>query len=370
MFLFIEENCDLNACSVKFYYPVNQSKSFGQSRVRKSTNLTSIPVNRSSSPSVSSNKKVARFMAIIGDLAILIEPDEKRYGWGVIRFIARLQDMELLSQPQAISQITTPPIPEKEKDDSRSIYVFFRRHLLSSSLTDMKYSPTISKTLSDSASIIARFSFHDTIRSFAAINNLKKAQKKEIYKKIAAIGQLIDLKPQDNPHLDKCVNEQTRTHLKSKDTADSSKKYHPILNRTYAVPGVAVQSKTSSEQATTSVMNQNVSEFLNKKRFAYPASQTKIKITNVRASMENERKRKKKPKLPTETVGDGIPLNDLSPKTIRKNILNSDQELKDVPMDETLVNKDNTDKAQMAFENEYESAHLETESKQSETIDI
>lgn len=312
IFLFLltlcfSENCDLNACSVKFYYPVNQSKSFGMNQLRKSNSHFS----NFASGSPSSNKKIARFMTIIGDLVILIEPDEKRYGWGVIRFIARLQDMELLPLPQAIAQITTPVIPEKEKDDVRSIYAFFRRHLLSYSLTDSKYAPSVAnKSLSESASIIVKFSFDDTIRSLAAMNNLKKAQKKELCRKMAAIGKLIDLKSTEQP------SEQPSPDVQ----CGKKKNYHHLLNRTYAIPGVAVQSKFKDQSSLAST-SQNVAEMLNKKRYAYPASQTKIKITNSRMAADNERKRKLKPKLSVvnDDADNGIPLNDLSPKTIRKN---------------------------------------------------
>ncbi|XP_046918540.2 C-type lectin domain containing ema [Dermatophagoides farinae] len=343
------ENCDLNRCSVTFYQLVNnQHRQYsGDARDRYSQ---SAPASRSESPSLMQNsntsgRRMQRFMTIMNDLIILIEPDDKRYGWGVIRFIARLQDIEkIVMHSKELGHLqTSPPLPEK--DNNKSLYIYFDSYRLSSSIAlDNKMTITRIGYRNRQQSIVARFQFNDTVRSLVARNNLCKAHKKVLDRKIIAVANLIDVPTSGQTTVSQSI---IRTGSSSKSSLDSNKKAtnqnhhnHPILTRTYAVPGVAVPSKFPVGQSSDSSSNDNNTnklDMLNKKRYAYsPAvsnnktnksiSSNRQQQTSAKISIENERRLKKKLKYPANHLDNdhdqeqyGIPLNDLSPKTLRKN---------------------------------------------------
>ena len=268
---------------------------------------------------------MSRFMVITSEHVILIEPDTKHYGWGVIRFIARLQDLEFWSHAHAANQPTTPAIPRKEKDDLQSIYIYFRRYQMSSSMIESSYSR--------SQSIVIRFSFDDQIRCYAAKQHLTKAQSKVRERKISAIVRIIDLNSYESNTRESssmsAKSEQTRPKTAKPGESNNRKKnhnQHPLLSRSLAVPGGAVLSSSLASPHIDSSQFSSASalakfEMLNKTKYAYPAA-SKIKSTNAKSS-DSEMKRKKKLKNPKELLPDrnedGIPLNDLSPKTVRRN---------------------------------------------------
>ena len=205
------ENCDLNLCSViSFHLVNNQHRQFsGDIRDRYSQ---SAPISRSESPSLMQNhntsgRRIQRFMTIMNELIILIEPDDKRYGWGIIRFMARLQDIEkIVMHSKELGNLQTiPPLPEK--DDNKSLYIYFDSYRLSSSIAlDAKITNSRIGYRNRQQSIVARFQFNDSVRSLVARNNLCKAHKKVLDRKIIAVANLIDVPTSGQTARSACVS--------------------------------------------------------------------------------------------------------------------------------------------------------------------
>ncbi|XP_033121088.1 protein CLEC16A-like [Anneissia japonica] len=86
-----------------------------------------------------------RFLVMHTHQVILVEPDVKRLGWGVVKFVGPLQDVEV----------------QGDKDDSRSLHVTIHKRLISS---HAKPFPLLA----------ARFIFDDHIRCMAAKQRLLK----------------------------------------------------------------------------------------------------------------------------------------------------------------------------------------------------
>lgn len=330
-------------------------------------------------------------MVITSEHVILIEPDTKHYGWGIIRFIARLQDIEFWSHAHAANQPCTPTIPRKEKDDIQSLYAHFRRYQLSASMSDPS-----SRSLA--GSIVIRFSFDDQIRCYAAKQHLTKAQSKVHDRKISAIIRLIDLNSYETsstvPMSSSSVRGGDGSLISCAETEPSSVKqfrsHEPLTRLNYAsqnhyqqqqqvstrsfyqphgFPGKAVLSPfLVSPTGDTSLITSSAStsakyEMLNKTKYAYPAA-NKVKVSSKTGDSEVKRKKKlKNPNLVPNREEDGIPLNDLSPKTVRRNAGTS-AEQKDT---------DSNSKATIAEQNEYPPAEPTSTNQhhsQTETIDI
>lgn len=88
--------------------------------------------------------KTRRFMVIDFQQVILIEPDARRLGWGIAKFVAFLQDVEV----------------NPDKDDSRSLHIIIRQNGANS------YSKRVL--------LNAKFIFDDHIRCMAAKQRLTK----------------------------------------------------------------------------------------------------------------------------------------------------------------------------------------------------
>ncbi|XP_071105280.1 protein CLEC16A-like [Haliotis cracherodii] len=111
-----------------------------------------------------SRKQERRFLVIDPLQLILVEPDNKRLGWGIVRFVAFLQDIEVTG----------------DKDDSRSLHVVV--HKPSSSI-HARSLPLLS----------ARFIFDDHIRCMAAKQRLIKGRLKARQQKMQTIELLLDI---------------------------------------------------------------------------------------------------------------------------------------------------------------------------------
>ncbi|XP_067005962.2 protein CLEC16A homolog isoform X2 [Anabrus simplex] len=108
--------------------------------------------------------KIRRFLVIDVIQLILVEPDTRRLGWGVAKFVGFLQDIEVSG----------------DKDDSRCLHITIHRPLSSSSANRV---PLLS----------AKFIFDDHIRCMAAKQRLTKGRIKARQKKMHMIARLLDL---------------------------------------------------------------------------------------------------------------------------------------------------------------------------------
>lgn len=110
------------------------------------------------------SQKIRRFLVIDVIQLILVEPDTKRLGWGVAKFVGFLQDIEVTG----------------DKDDSRCLHVTVHRPLSSASSNRI---PLLS----------AKFVFDDHIRCMAAKQRLTKGRMKARQRKMHMIAKLLDL---------------------------------------------------------------------------------------------------------------------------------------------------------------------------------
>ncbi|KAF7495280.1 Protein CLEC16A [Sarcoptes scabiei] len=369
------DNCDLNYCTVTFYQIipsiVNRTRNFGKNQRRSSASSSTVTKSSTfmtpsspNSPSISLNnssvRKSCRFMAIVSELLILIEPDEKRYGWGVVLFIARLQDIEkiLMTVKDFGQMATAPPLPER--DDNKSIFLSFTSFQISKVLMDQKMVSSTSShqqpfttfrsRLDQNENIIARFQFADAIRYIAARNCLLRSHKKMLDIKITAISRLIDMPISKTNRIDS--NSSSSSIYDSKINETGSKLQHQNHNASMmmmmmknnqsnlskygsaaAIPGVAVATSSSPSSINNDGVEQYDSRLIsqinaNKKRYAYPfgyisTNRLRSSPVSIKNSNEIDHNRKKKPKIPASEVSEeepnAIPLNDMTPKILQKN---------------------------------------------------
>ncbi|EAT42579.1 AAEL005902-PA [Aedes aegypti] len=111
--------------------------------------------------------KYRRFLVMHILQLILVEPDSKRLGWGVAKFVGFLQDVEV----------------NGDKEDSRSLHLTIHRGGATNNRT-----PILS----------AKFMFDDHIRCMAAKQRLTKGRSKARQKKMFQIAQLLEIPGQLN----------------------------------------------------------------------------------------------------------------------------------------------------------------------------
>ncbi|KAL5292585.1 CLEC16A family protein [Megaselia abdita] len=119
------------------------------------------------------NSKQRRFLVIDSQQLILVEPDSKRLGWGVAKFVGFLQDIEVAG----------------DKDDSRFLHMTVHRGGASHNRAPL---------------LSARFQFDDHIRCMAAKQRLTKGRSKARQKKMHQIAHLLEMPGQtvlDSPAL-------------------------------------------------------------------------------------------------------------------------------------------------------------------------
>ncbi|XP_033631223.1 protein CLEC16A-like [Asterias rubens] len=118
-----------------------------------------------------SPQRVRRFLVIDKHQLILVEPDVKKLGWGVARFVGPLQDLEVTG----------------DKDDSRSLHVTIHKRATAS--PHAKPIPLLA----------ARFQFDDHIRCMAAKQRLTKGRQRARQAKMADIAELLEIPPLPSP---------------------------------------------------------------------------------------------------------------------------------------------------------------------------
>jgi protein CLEC16A len=107
--------------------------------------------------------KFRRFLVIDVLQLILVEPDQKKLGWGVAKLVGFLQDVEVAG----------------DKDDSRCLHLTIHR----GGATNANRLPILS----------AKFMFDDHIRCMAAKQRLTKGRSKARQKKMGQIAQLLEV---------------------------------------------------------------------------------------------------------------------------------------------------------------------------------
>lgn len=114
--------------------------------------------------------KMRRFLVIDIMQLILVEPDNKRLGWGVAKLVGFLQDIEVTG----------------DKDDSRCLHITI-------------HSPISGATTNRIPLLSAKFLFDDNIRCMAAKQRLTKGRIKARQKKMQQIARLLEIPGQSGP---------------------------------------------------------------------------------------------------------------------------------------------------------------------------
>ncbi|XP_053679744.1 protein CLEC16A homolog [Anopheles nili] len=164
--------------------------------------------------------KYRRFLVMDILQLILVEPDSKRLGWGVAKFIGFLQDVEV----------------NGDKEDSRSLHLTIHRGGATNNRT-----PILS----------AKFMFDDHIRCMAAKQRLTKGRSKARQKKMFQIAQLLEIPGQLNdssfPSLSAGGTAPSGTpSLRHGSSARQGREHRPLFSTSNRVPGVAAALRRDS----------------------------------------------------------------------------------------------------------------------------
>lgn len=130
--------------------------------------------------------KVRRFMVIDVFQLILVEPDTKRIGWGVTKFVGFLQDIEVTG----------------DKDDSRCLHITVHRPAgaAANTYSNTNLCASASSANSRAPLLTARFIFDDNIRCMAAKQRLTKGRFKARQRKMHQIARLLELPDHIQPY--------------------------------------------------------------------------------------------------------------------------------------------------------------------------
>ncbi|XP_060588288.1 protein CLEC16A-like isoform X2 [Ruditapes philippinarum] len=120
---------------------------------------------------VTKDKKQKRFLVIDALQMILVEPDIRRLGWGIVTFVGFLQNIEVTG----------------DKEDSRSLHITVHK-------------PASSHHARPVPLLAARFIFDDHIRCMAAKQRLTKGRMKARQQKMQMIEKLLDIPAETASH--------------------------------------------------------------------------------------------------------------------------------------------------------------------------
>ncbi|XP_019615053.1 PREDICTED: protein CLEC16A-like [Branchiostoma belcheri] len=176
-------------------------------------------------------QRVRRFLVIDVYQLILVEPDTKKLGWGVARFVGYLQDVEVTA----------------DKEDSRALHV--QIHKPTSSVS-VQASPSSYKPM---PLLSAKFIFDDHIRCMAAKQRMTKGRSRARQAKMRLISKLLDMpaavsppSPTPPPHrtLQMGAMRMYTAHPSHQDPPPTMRKFGPV-------PGFA-QRRASSQTSPSS----------------------------------------------------------------------------------------------------------------------
>ncbi|KAL4240827.1 Protein CL16A [Mactra antiquata] len=120
---------------------------------------------------ITKDKKQKRFLVIDALQMILVEPDNRRLGWGIVTFVGFLQNIEVTG----------------DKEDSRSLHITVHK-------------PASSQHARPVPLLAARFIFDDHIRCMAAKQRLTKGRIKARQQKMQMIERLLDIPTEATSH--------------------------------------------------------------------------------------------------------------------------------------------------------------------------
>ncbi|CAG2166733.1 unnamed protein product [Oppiella nova] len=223
--------------------------------------------------------KMRRFMVIDSQQLVLIEPDTKRLGWGIAKFVAWLQDVEVSA----------------DKDDSRSLHIQIRQ--------------CAQTTAVRRSQLNAKFVFDDHIRCLAAKQRLTKGRVRARQRKMHQIARLIEMGTTGATDCSQgsrpsSVSANSRDIPRSHSTHDGLTKrhLHKTLCRGPAIPGSAAV----------------VAEYQPNKQHLKPSLHRRRSASSTSTSPNGPHSRDSSPRPTLADAEEMIPLEDMSPKSSRR----------------------------------------------------
>ncbi|GFW51131.1 protein CLEC16A homolog [Trichonephila clavipes] len=189
-----EEETQLPLTNISSCFKVNDALDLNNSDIINCTVITK------------DGQKIKGFMVIEALQLILVDPDNKRGGWGIAKFVGFLQDIEVTG----------------DKDDSRCLHITIHRP--SSIAGGSIRSPLLA----------AKFVFDDHIRCMAAKQRLSKGRQKARQRKLHQIARLLELPD----HIQPCPS-PLRHSLHSVKAADVSSLMHRSQSQDTGLRGKA-----------------------------------------------------------------------------------------------------------------------------------
>ena len=248
----------------------------------------------SKEPNGNSNNKMRRFMVIDAQQLILIEPDNRKLGFGVAKFVALIQDVEV----------------NPDKDDSRSLHLVIREK--------------VGRSKPKKVLLSAKFVFDDHIRCLAAKQRLTKGRSKVRHKKMHAIAKLIEL----GTYVSKVKNVHT-SHLQTKDMTRSHSqegfnRKHGTNRRSPSTMNGHHHSPSLSTETRRGTRSPSTSRYIRREGKTREAS-CPPSCNESSSSFDRH-------------DNEMIPLEDLSPKSCRRKVTNHIQTV--TPVDDQLLTGD------------------------------
>ncbi|XP_064087080.1 protein CLEC16A homolog isoform X4 [Macrobrachium nipponense] len=251
-------------------------------------------------------QRMKRFLVIDVIQLILVEPDSKKLGWGVAKFVGFLQDLEVTG----------------DKDDSRVLHLTIHRKSASSGAIGRPTTPLLA----------AKFIFDDHIRCMAAKQRLTKGRMKARQRKLHQIGRLLELpghlQPCPSPPAHALHTMRQEAHRRGlsraggADVRSRSQSHRPLFN-VNRVPGFALKREGG-------VMPQTTSD--EEGRSGRPESQSpsrssrqngKVPSARERGSRSSSRPRPRSEEIPMEDMMASGNLPHMSPSMPKVNIENT-----------------------------------------------
>lgn len=164
-------------------------------------------------------------MVIDSQQLILIEPDNRKLGFGVAKFVSLLQDVEV----------------SVDKEDSRSLHLTIRERNGSNQPKKVALS--------------AKFVFDDHIRCMAAKQRLTKGRMKACQRKMHQIAKLIELGSFTANSVRSSSSSSPREVARSQSQEVFGRRHHHINPHRplHRIPGQAVQENPSKRRSSSQV---------------------------------------------------------------------------------------------------------------------
>ncbi|XP_022252132.1 protein CLEC16A homolog, partial [Limulus polyphemus] len=241
-------------------------------------------------------QKIRRFMVIDILQVILVQPDTKRLGWGIAKFVGFLQGIEVAG----------------DKDDSRCLHLTVHHPASSTGASGRNGRTPL---------LAAKFVFDDHIRCMAAKQRLTKGRLKSRQRKLQQIGKLLELPDHTQPHLHPGLHIMREDHehssaiqrshsqdmgfrSKTSSPCGSQGPYRPLFTSMNRVPGFATMIKREQCYVSNSTHCESGTVERQRRQSGSPSAN--------RRNHSVSRSKESSSRLQQNSSSEDIPLDDMS----------------------------------------------------------